>query len=76
DGLMSRSGGQTGEEVASSEPMPDWERELLGQGQEGEAPAEAVAEAEALTPADEKPAVAAENAEQAADKADSDRPEN
>ena len=31
DGLMSRSGGQsTGEAGATSEPMPDWERELLG----------------------------------------------
>jgi len=29
DGLMSRSGAQTGTE-ATSEPMPDWERELLG----------------------------------------------
>ena len=76
DGLRARSGGQTGEEEASNEPMPDWERELLGQGQEDEAKQEAVAEAEQLTPADEKPVVAAENAEEAADKADSDRPEN
>ncbi|QDP96251.1 30S ribosomal protein S2 [Microlunatus elymi] len=94
DGLMSRSGGQTGEEEATNEPMPDWERELLGQGTEGaqadsadsaqadsagadSAGAEsAVAEAEALTPANETPAVAAENAEAAADAADSDRPEN
>jgi small subunit ribosomal protein S2 len=29
DGLMSRSGAQTGTE-ANTEPMPDWERELLG----------------------------------------------
>jgi len=31
DGLMSRSGGQsTSETGATTEPMPDWERELLG----------------------------------------------
>ena len=31
DGLLSRSGGQsTGDAAATSEPMPDWERELLG----------------------------------------------
>jgi len=43
DGLMARSGAQTGEEV-NTEPMPDWERELLGAG-EAEAGAEASAEA-------------------------------
>ena len=35
DGLMSRSGGQsTGEAGAAAEPMPDWERELLGAQEE------------------------------------------
>jgi small subunit ribosomal protein S2 len=29
DGLLARSGAQTGTE-ATNEPMPDWERELLG----------------------------------------------
>ena len=38
DGLMSRSGGQSTGETATSEPMPDWERELLG-AQEDAAPA-------------------------------------
>ncbi len=38
DGLMSRSGGQsTSETGATTEPMPDWERELLG-AQEDAAP--------------------------------------
>ncbi|HVK36459.1 MAG TPA: 30S ribosomal protein S2, partial [Microlunatus sp.] len=50
DGLMSRSGGQsTGETGATAEPMPDWERELLGAQEEAApaegAPAEAAAEA-------------------------------
>ena len=44
DGLVSRSGGQsTGDAGATSEPMPDWERELLG------------AQEEAATPADSAP---------------------
>ena len=48
DGLMSRSGGaQTGEET-EVEPMPDWERELLG-AQEG-APAEATGNRRASRP--------------------------
>ena len=49
DGLMSRSGARTGEE-AQAEPMPDWERDLLG-GQDAK-PAEAATEA----PAAEAPA--------------------
>jgi small subunit ribosomal protein S2 len=52
EGLMSRSGVQTGEEE-TSEPMPDWERELL----------------ESRTPADQQPETAAQNAEEAADAA-------
>ena len=61
DGLMSRSGGtQTGEET-EVEPMPDWERELLG-AQEG-APAEATGEPEGLqTVAEEVEAVTAADA--------------
>jgi small subunit ribosomal protein S2 len=56
DGLMSRSSaGQTGEEVAV-EPMPEWERELLGAA-EVEAPAAA---AEVAAPAEEAAVEAAE----------------
>jgi small subunit ribosomal protein S2 len=81
DGLLARSGGQTGEEEAGAEPMPDWERELLASQAadasteaapaESAAPAadEAVAEAEARTPEDAKPETAAQNAEEAADAA-------
>ena len=54
DGLLSRSGGQsTGDAAATSEPMPDWERELLG-AQEDAAPAasdDAAPAAEDATPA-------------------------
>ncbi|HET9649252.1 MAG TPA: 30S ribosomal protein S2 [Microlunatus sp.] len=72
DGLVSRSGGvQTG---AEAEPMPDWERELLGaeQAATGDTPgvqtvaeeAEAVAAADAEpVPADEVPAALAEEAD-------------
>ena len=39
DGLMSRSGGQsTGDAGAAAEPMPDWERELLGAQEAREGP--------------------------------------
>jgi small subunit ribosomal protein S2 len=56
DGLMSRSSaGQTGEEVAV-EPMPEWERELLGAA-EVVAPA---ADAEVAAPAEEAAVEAAE----------------
>jgi len=56
DGLMSRSSaGQTGEEVAV-EPMPEWERELLGAA-EVEAPA---ADPEVAAPAEEAAVEAAE----------------
>jgi small subunit ribosomal protein S2 len=76
DGLMARSGGavQTGAE-AEVEPMPDWERELLGsqEAAEGETAgvqtvveeAEAVAAAAAEpVPADEVPAVVAAEADE------------
>ncbi len=47
DGLMARSGGvQTGEE-SEVEPMPDWERELLGAQEEAAAAAAAAPAAEA-----------------------------
>ncbi|HEY5783646.1 MAG TPA: 30S ribosomal protein S2 [Microlunatus sp.] len=55
DGLLSRSGGQsTGDAAATSEPMPDWERELLG-AQEDATPAaadEAAPVAEDAAPAE------------------------
>ncbi|GAA3559853.1 30S ribosomal protein S2 [Microlunatus spumicola] len=69
EGLVSRSGGsQTGAE-AEVEPMPDWERELLGASQE---PAESVPDAEpaadaAPVPGDEQPGPAAVEAEAEAD---------
>jgi len=78
DGLMARSGAQTGvadaEFVAEVEPMPDWERELLGtqQAANGDAPGvqpvadevEAVAAANATpVPADEVPEVVASAAD-------------
>jgi small subunit ribosomal protein S2 len=103
DGLMARSGaGEAGAETPSTEPMPDWERELLAASQptaeapaadaaaadtpaadapatdtltadnlaaDTPAPGTPAAEAEELTPEDEKPETAALNAEEAADKA-------
>ncbi len=63
DGLMSRSGGQsTGEAGTTSEPMPDWERELLG-AQDDAAPAEdaAPAAADDAAPAAEEAAPVAED---------------
>jgi small subunit ribosomal protein S2 len=51
DGLMARSGAQTGTE-ATTEPMPDWERELLGN-------ADTAPAAEPATDADAAPGVAA-----------------
>ena len=78
DGLMSRSGGaQTGEE-SEVEPMPDWERELLGAQEDAQEAAtgepaglqtvaeevEAVTAADAApVPADEVPAVVAAEAD-------------
>jgi small subunit ribosomal protein S2 len=63
DGLVSRSGGQsTGDAGATSEPMPDWERELLGAQDEAAAPADAAPAAadEAPAAADEAPAESTE----------------
>jgi len=75
DGLMARSGGQSGEEQSAAEPMPDWERELLGQSGESvektdpqaaglaEAAGEPAPSAEAAaTPAAETPAAPAAEA--------------
>ncbi|SEQ53747.1 30S ribosomal protein S2 [Microlunatus flavus] len=69
EGLVSRSGGSTTGEEAEVEPMPDWERELLGASQE---PAEATPDAQpaadaAPVPGDEQPGPATVEAEQAAD---------
>ncbi|SDU93430.1 SSU ribosomal protein S2P [Microlunatus sagamiharensis] len=69
EGLVSRSGGsQTGAE-AEVEPMPDWERELLGASQEpaGSVPDAQPAADAAPVPGDEQPGPAAVEAEQAAD---------
>ena len=66
DGLIERSSGRSGEE-AQSEPMPDWERELLGADEQAAA---APAEEAAVAPAEqvERP----DNAEQAESAADAD----
>jgi small subunit ribosomal protein S2 len=68
EGLMARSGVQTGVE-AEVEPMPDWERELLGASQEPApaVPHDTVAEDARPVPADEQPEDATELAEAAAD---------
>jgi small subunit ribosomal protein S2 len=60
EGLMARSGIQTGAE-AEIEPMPDWERELLG-AQAGPGPAETPAPIPPI-PADELPEVVAAEAD-------------
>ena len=69
EGLVARSGAPTGVE-AEIEPMPDWERELLGASQEP-APAEPQRHpgrgCRRPVPADEQPEPAAEQAEAAAD---------
>ncbi len=64
EGLVSRSGAQTGAE-AEVEPMPDWERELLGASQEPAAavPNETPAADAAPVPGDEQPGAAAVEAE-------------
>ena len=78
EGLMARSGAQGGgseEPSGTAEPMPDWERELLGASDEAAPTADAVAaepaavpaEDAARVPADEQPAQAAVEAEAAAD---------
>jgi small subunit ribosomal protein S2 len=71
EGLMARSGGvQTGTE-AEVEPMPDWERELLGASQEPApaVPSDVPADDAAPIPGAEQPEEAAELAEAAADAA-------
>jgi small subunit ribosomal protein S2 len=70
DGLLARSGGQTGEEEAGAEPMPDWERELLA-SQAADASAEA---APAAPAAPEAPAAPA--AEEAVAEAEARTPED
>jgi small subunit ribosomal protein S2 len=69
EGLVARSGAPTGVE-AEVEPMPDWERELLGASQEP-APAEPQDEVPAdvaPVPGEEQPEEATELAEAAADR--------
>jgi small subunit ribosomal protein S2 len=69
DGLMARSGAQTGTE-AELEPMPDWELELLGATQEPApaTPHDAPAPDALQVPGEEQPEEAAIEAEEAADK--------
>jgi small subunit ribosomal protein S2 len=91
DGLVSRSGGNSGATTgAEAEPMPDWERELLGAQEEAvpavsaeeptptesaeAVPADVPAADAAPVPADEAPAGAAAEAEAAADAADGEAP--
>jgi small subunit ribosomal protein S2 len=74
EGLVARSGAQSGGEGAAPaevEPMPDWERELLGASQEPAAavPDETPAADAAPVPGDEQPEEAAVEAEAAADAA-------
>ena len=72
EGLVSRSGGSqtaSADSTGEVEPMPDWERELLGASQE---PAAATPDAgpaadAARVPGDEQPDEAAVEAEQASD---------
>lgn len=61
DGLIERSSGRSGEE-AVAEPMPDWERELLGADQEAETAEATAAEAVAVAEAAEAQAEVAEEA--------------
>ncbi|SDS03335.1 30S ribosomal protein S2 [Microlunatus soli] len=80
DGLMARSGGQSGEQESSNEPMPDWERELLAQSPEEKTEAtdpQAAALADAATPAAEAAATetpAAESADAPAARRAADAP--
>ena len=69
EGLVARSGVQTGVEV-EVEPMPDWERELLGASQEPAPvePHDTVPEDVAPVPGEEQPEEATELAEAAADR--------
>jgi small subunit ribosomal protein S2 len=68
DGLMARSGAQTGAE-AELEPMPDWERELLVASQEPApaTPHDTPAPEAAPVPGEQQPEEAAIEAEEAAD---------
>ncbi len=68
EGLVARSGAPTGTE-AEVEPMPDWERELLGASQEAApaVPHEGVAADAAPVPGEEQPEEATELAEADAD---------
>ncbi|HJE50430.1 MAG TPA: 30S ribosomal protein S2 [Tessaracoccus flavescens] len=81
EGLIERSSGRTGEETVA-EPMPDWERELLGADEAAaEAPAadeaatEAPAEAAVEAPAEEVPAAEAEDAAPEAEATEADATE-
>jgi small subunit ribosomal protein S2 len=69
DGLMARSGVQTGAE-AELEPMPDWERELLAASQEPapSTPHETPAADAAPVPGEEQPEEAAIEAEEEANR--------
>ena len=69
EGLVARSGAPTGAE-AEVEPMPDWERELLGASQEPAPaiPQDEVADDAAPVPGEEQPEEAAELAEEDADR--------
>jgi small subunit ribosomal protein S2 len=69
DGLMARSGAQTGAE-AELEPMPDWERELLAASQEPApaTPHDTAAADAAPVPGEEQPEEATIEAEEEADK--------
>ncbi|SHJ35364.1 small subunit ribosomal protein S2 [Tessaracoccus bendigoensis DSM 12906] len=69
EGLIDRSSGRTGEQT-ESEPMPDWERELLGAEivtEATDAQAEQLAEAAAETPAVESAETPAVQVAEAAD---------
>ena len=80
EGLVARSGAQAGADGTAAggevEPMPDWERELLGASQEPAAatPADAPAEDAAPVPAVEQPEEAAVEAEAAADAVEGSAP--
>ena len=80
EGLVARSGAQAGADGTAAggevEPMPDWERELLGASQEPAAatPADAPAEDAAPVPSVEQPEEAAAEAEAAADAVEGSAP--
>jgi small subunit ribosomal protein S2 len=80
EGLVARSGAQAGADGSAAggevEPMPDWERELLGASQEPApaTPADTPAEDAAPVPAVEQPDEAAVEAEAAADAVEGSAP--